>query len=101
MKKLKYLKNVAALNLNKEKCIGCGMCLTVCPHAVFEINQKKASIIDKDACMECGACARNCPVAAIDVQTGVGCAFAIIKGLLTGTEPSCDCSGKSGKSCCG
>jgi len=86
-----YLKNVVTLELNADKCIGCGMCEIVCPHRVFRIEDKKAVIRDRDACMECGACALNCPVEAISVESGVGCAGAIIRGALTGTEPSCDC----------
>ena len=88
-----YLKNVATLDLSLEKCIGCGMCADVCPHRVFAINGGKAQIIDKNRCMECGACAVNCPANAISVDANVGCASAIIKGWLTGTEPSCGCSG--------
>jgi ferredoxin len=42
-----------------------------------------------DACTECGACQKNCPFAAIEVEEGVGCAAAILIGLLTGTEPTC------------
>ena len=88
-----YLKDVATLSLSQEKCIGCGMCAVVCPHQVFSMAGKRALIADKDRCMECGACALNCPVNAITVEANVGCASAIIKGWLTGTEPSCDCSG--------
>ena len=95
---LKYLKNVSTLKLNVDKCIGCRMCMTVCPHAVFEFDNGKAKIVDKDACMECGACRENCPVEAIEVKSGVGCASGIIKGALKGTEPNCDCS-KSGDCC--
>jgi NAD-dependent dihydropyrimidine dehydrogenase PreA subunit len=65
----------------------------VCPHAVFEIDQRKAQIVDRDACIECGACALNCPAAALSVNAGVGCAAAIIKGWITGQEPTCGCSG--------
>ena len=85
----KYLKNVVTLDYNEEKCIGCGLCPEVCPHAVFAMEGRKAKVIDRDRCMECGACAKNCPVDAISVHAGVGCAGAIIRGLLTGTEPSC------------
>jgi NAD-dependent dihydropyrimidine dehydrogenase PreA subunit len=91
--KHKYLKNVATLKLDAEKCTGCGMCVSVCPHGVFELSSGRAKIADLDSCMECGACAKNCAFSALTVTPGVGCASAIIKGMLTGTEPSCDCSG--------
>ena len=48
-----------------EHCIGCGMCLAVCPHQVFAMQDRKATIVDRNGCMECGACALNCPVAAL------------------------------------
>ncbi len=79
---LRYLENVATLRLNEEKCIGCGMCSTVCPHAVFGLEDKKARVLDRDACMECGACAMNCPTDAIEVDAGVGCAAGILSGAL-------------------
>jgi len=63
--------------------------MDVCPHGVFETVNGKVGITDRDLCMECGACARNCPFGAIRVEQGVGCAAAILIGLLTGTEPSC------------
>lgn len=96
--KHRYLRNVATLVLSDERCIACGRCIEVCPHGVFGMNEKKALIKDKDSCMECGACAKNCPVKAIMVDSGVGCATAVIMGWLTGSEPSCDCS--SSKECC-
>jgi len=97
--KNRYLKNVTTLKLKSEKCNGCGMCVEVCPHGVFALKEGKSEIIEKDCCMECGACARNCPFAAIEVKPGVGCAYAIIMGKLTGTEPSCGCSNER-SGCC-
>lgn len=98
--KLRYLRNVVTLELNTDKCIGCGMCVAVCPHRVFQFNNKKAEIIDRDACMECGACSRNCPVDAISVKAGVGCAAAVIQGFIQGTEPTCDCGCDKKSKCC-
>lgn len=96
---LRYLSNVVTLKLDEAKCTGCGMCETVCPHAVFQVQQRLAKIVDRDACMECGACTKNCPTEAISVDAGVGCFVAILQGALTGSEPTCDCgAGKS--SCC-
>ena len=92
---LKYLSKDISLRLAGDRCIGCEMCAVVCPHGVFAVENKKARILDRDACMECGACALNCPVKALTVASGVGCAEAIINGLLTGKETCC-----GGDTCC-
>jgi hypothetical protein len=36
--------------------------------------------------MECGACMVNCPTRAIEVDSGVGCAMAMIKAALLGRD---------------
>jgi ferredoxin len=44
-------------------------------------------------CMECGACQFNCIVGAIHVESGVGCASAMIQAALKGQkEVECSCS---------
>ena len=91
MKKLSYIKDVVTLKLFNEKCIGCGMCLTVCPHSVFILNNGKVSIQDRDSCMECGACVINCPSDALAVKVGVGCATAVINAALGKESSSCCC----------
>ena len=99
----RYLKN-NTLEFDPEKCIGCGTCIEVCPHGVFAENGGKVRVDKKDYCMECGACQKNCPVETISVNAGVGCAAAVITGILTGTEPACGCSsnttGNTGVGCC-
>ena len=85
-----YLKDVVTLSLAEEKCVGCGMCTVVCPHEVFRLHSGKAAVADRDACMECGACAVNCPTAAVTVQSGVGCAAAVINAAL-GRSSSSGC----------
>ena len=89
---LEYLSDVVTLRLDGERCIGCRMCLVVCPRRVFSWDGSKAEIRDRDLCMECGACKMNCPSGAIEVRSGVGCAYAILRSKLTGGEPSCGCS---------
>lgn len=92
MGRFEYLKNVVTLELHEEKCIGCGMCTEVCPHAVLFLNgARRIEISNRDACMECGACARNCPTDAISVSAGVGCAAAVINTLLGRDSSSCCC----------
>lgn len=92
---MKYLSKDLSLRLDTSRCNGCKMCATVCPHGVFAVEHGKARILDREACIECGACALNCATGAITVASGVGCAEAIINGLLTGKETCC-----GGDSCC-
>ncbi len=87
---LQYLKSVATLRANPELCVGCGLCLEVCPHGVLELDHKRVKVVRHDDCMECGACMTNCPVGALFVQAGVGCAQAVINSAL----------GRGGDSCC-
>ena len=97
---MKYLANVSTLAYSLDRCTGCSRCVEVCPQGVFEMRDKKAAVMDRDLCMECGACAMNCDFGAITVNAGVGCAAAIINGMIKGVAPSCDC-GISGNGCCG
>jgi len=77
------------LRYDAELCNNCGMCSTVCPHGVFTPNEDAAKLVRPEACMECGACQQNCPTGAITVDTGVGCAAAMIKAALTGQKEAC------------
>ena len=81
--------NVSALNTlryDQELCTGCAMCSIVCPHGVFEMNGRLAKLVRPEACMECGACQLNCPTDAVTVESGVGCAAAMIHAALTGKK---------------
>jgi NAD-dependent dihydropyrimidine dehydrogenase PreA subunit len=86
-----------------DRCINCRRCTQVCPHGVFAEGEYRAELTRPLKCMECGACARNCPVQAIDVQSGVGCASAMIRAALREKNmdsSECSCGG-SARSCCG
>ena len=92
---MEYIKNVTKIKIDQNKCIGCGICVDVCPHNVISINDKIAYLSNKDRCIECGACDKNCPTNALEVETGVGCAYAIInswfikKGKKENTSGCC------------
>ncbi len=56
-----------SIKVNKELCLGCGACVSLCPD-VFKMNDAgKSEVIDEENI----ACARNaaesCPVQAISV----------------------------------
>ena len=94
------------LEYRESRCIGCGLCLLVCPHGVFAENGDKVRVVRRSACMECGACRRNCPTGAIEVASGVGCATALFYAALTGREACCGTRGEEGRGagdgrCCG
>lgn len=76
----------STLQYYEEKCINCGMCSVVCPHGVFACGDKKAFLKKPEECMECGACQLNCPTGAIIVDSGVGCASAMIMAALKGKK---------------
>jgi len=95
-----YVKNVVTLEYDETRCTGCGRCVEVCPQRVFEMSDRRVQGADRDRCIECGACAGNCPAGALAVHAGVGCAAAILTGLLTGKEPSCGCDTDSGDTGC-
>jgi len=92
------------LTYDAERCSGCGMCSTVCPHGVFVQTGDVAELVRYEHCMECGACSLNCPTGAIAVESGVGCASALMRAALTGRSDDDACCGPrddGGSSCCG
>ena len=54
-----------AWNINNNKCLRCGGCVSVCPTAALEL--KDNTINDVKLCTLCGICEKFCPVGAIKV----------------------------------
>jgi len=90
-----------SLRYYPDRCINCRRCTQVCPHRVFAEGERNAVLINAPACMECGACGGNCPVQAIEVRSGVGCAWAMIGAALRGKDMESGECGCKESSCCG
>ena len=54
--------------VDKDKCIGCGECVDVCPVNVYEMKDGKSEPVNEDECIGCESCVEACPVEAITVK---------------------------------
>ena len=98
-------------SVSSKKCVGCGMCRTVCAHDAIVIEDKKASI-NADKCVGCGRCIGICPTDAIRAANDeafdiMNCKIAeytkaVIEGrphfhisLVMDVSPYCDCHGEN------
>lgn len=53
-----------AVNIDKDKCTGCGTCVEVCPTDALSLVDEKA-VCDPDLCIDCYICIPECPEEAI------------------------------------
>ncbi len=57
--------------INKDKCIGCMNCVTICPMDVYGKQEKDAKtpvIHYPDECWHCNACVVECPAKALSIR---------------------------------
>jgi len=54
----------------KEKCSGCGLCVSLCPYKALsiELNERTSIKLDAKACMGCGICVSICPSEVITIN---------------------------------
>ena len=62
--KANYVTNLPEL---KEGCIGCGICVKVCPYHSITL-ENKLPVFDKETCFGCGLCTSKCPKNALDIK---------------------------------
>ncbi|MFH0739091.1 MAG: 4Fe-4S dicluster domain-containing protein [Candidatus Omnitrophota bacterium] len=65
---------MAKIDINKERCKGCFLCISVCPKGMLkkskQLNKRGlnyAEFIDTGSCVGCSLCAVICPDCCIEV----------------------------------
>ncbi len=61
----KECKALRSIEIDPEKCRGCGICKKNCPVKAISGEVKQAHKIDSEVCIKCGACVAKCPFKAI------------------------------------
>jgi len=56
------------IEIDQDKCIGCGVCIPNCPEGAIQMIDGKARLISDLFCDGLGACLGHCPVSAITIE---------------------------------
>jgi uncharacterized Fe-S center protein len=54
--------------VDKERCVGCGICTNYCSRQAIELRDDAKAEIDLNKCVSCGDCMVNCPKRAIETK---------------------------------
>ena len=55
------------INIDKNKCIGCGICVDTCPNNLLYIKSKVCKAINEKKCDKSKGCEKVCPTGAIKI----------------------------------
>lgn len=54
--------------IDREKCIGCGVCGDICPPKAITYDEEDKPTVDLGRCIFCAECAQACPTEAITMS---------------------------------
>jgi NAD-dependent dihydropyrimidine dehydrogenase PreA subunit len=63
------------INIDEEKCTGCGLCVPNCQEGAIKIIDGKAKLISDVYCDGLGACLGECPTGALSIEEREAAAF--------------------------
>jgi NAD-dependent dihydropyrimidine dehydrogenase PreA subunit len=74
-KKMKFmmmeikLQPYGEIKIDREKCIGCKVCIDVCPRNIYEFNEtdKKVDLKQLEKCINCNACVKRCLASCLEI----------------------------------
>lgn len=88
------------IKISKEKCNGCGLCVSACHEGAIALIEGKAKLIRDDYCDGLGDCLPTCPTSAITFEVREALAYDMeaVKANQSKKETlACGCPGSQSK----